>query len=77
MNLLGILIDFYLLIILARVIVSWLAINPDNQIVGMIYTLTEPVLQPVRKVLPAVGGLDFSPKVVFFGVQLLRKVIGL
>lgn len=42
---------------------------------GVIYTLTEPALGPIRRALPAMGGLDFSPMVLLFGLQLLRGVL--
>jgi YggT family protein len=76
-------IDLYWYIILATVVISWLTsfniINNGNpyvrQIARALYTLTEPVLGPIRRVLPDLGGLDFSPVVVLFALQFLKQFI--
>lgn len=76
-------IDLYWYIILATVVVSWLTafniINGSNpyvrQINSVLYTLTEPVLAPIRKILPNLGGLDFSPVVVLFALQFLKQFL--
>lgn len=65
------LIDLYSLVVIGAVIVSWMRLPRSNPIAGVIYTLTEPVLAPIRGVLPAMGGLDFSPMVLLIGLQLL------
>ena len=65
--------DIYKWIVIAAVIVSWLVafnvINSHNNFVRtvlrILYALTEPVFRPIRKILPAIGGLDLSPLVVF------------
>ena len=77
------LIDLYWYIILATVIISWLMafniINYGNPYVrqanSVLHTLTEPVLGPIRRVLPSLGGLDFSPIVVLFALEFLRQAI--
>jgi YggT family protein len=43
--------------------------------VGLVYRVTEPVLGPVRNLLPVAGGMDFSPIVVLIGIQLLERVL--
>lgn len=76
-------IDIYFYIILATVIISWLAafniINFGNpyvrQINGVLRQLTEPVLAPIRRILPNLGGLDFSPLVLLLGLQFLKRAI--
>jgi YggT family protein len=76
-------IDIYFYILLANVIISWLgAFNIINynspavrQINRILYQLTEPVLAPIRRILPNLGGLDFSPVVVLLGLQFLKKLI--
>jgi YggT family protein len=47
-----------------------------ESIYNAIYTVTEPVLGPVRRTLPAFGGLDFSPIVVILALQLLSSALG-
>jgi YggT family protein len=74
-ELLRVVFDLYMLILLARVIVSWVNFDPRNQVVRILYQLTEPVLAPIRSVLPATGGLDFSPVVALLLISLLRRFI--
>jgi YggT family protein len=77
------LIDLYFYVILATVIISWLTafniINSGNpyvrQINGVLRQLTEPLLAPIRRVLPNLGGLDFSPIVLLLGLQFIKRAI--
>lgn len=68
----------YLIALFARIILSWFPISPDSPfatIFGFLYTITEPVLGPIRRMLPPMGvggmALDLSPIIVIFGFQLL------
>lgn len=73
----------YRLVLIVTIIMSWLftfgVINRYNQVVDTIWnvctSLTEPVLRPIRNVLPNMGGLDLSPLVVFFGILFLESFI--
>jgi len=65
------LIDLYSLIIVAAVVVSWINVPRDHPVVRLLHRLTEPVLAPVRKILPPMGGMDFSPLVVLIGLRVL------
>lgn len=75
--------DMYFWIIIATVILSWLVafnvINGSNPYVRQVgyalRRLTEPVLAPVRRVLPDLGGIDISPIVVLIGLQFLQYLI--
>ncbi len=75
--------DFYVWIIIASAIFSWLfafnVINAGNQFVGMIgnflYHMTEPALRPIRRFLPNMGGIDLSPIVLIFAIFLLQRII--
>ena len=77
------LLNIYWYIILATVVISWLkafnVINSGNpyvrQIESVLYILTEPILGPIRRVLPNLGGLDFSPVVVLFIISFLEASI--
>lgn len=69
------LIDLYSLVVLGAVIVSWMRLSPYNPVARVVNALTEPVLQPIRRMLPPMGGLDFSPMVLLLGLQLVRNVI--
>ena len=76
-------IDIYFWIILAMVILSWLVafnvVNRSNPYVRQIgYALdrlTEPLLRPIRRVLPDLGGIDISPIVLLIGLQFLGILV--
>ena len=79
MNIICQLLTIYLVVVFARVILSWFPLSPNSPMAGIysfIYTLTEPVLGPVRRIMPPLGGFDLSPIVVFFGIEILKRAIG-
>jgi len=62
--------------ILARIVLSWIPLERNNLVVQFIYKITEPILAPFRIILPLGGmGLDLSPIIVFFLINLLQKSI--
>lgn len=63
------------LLIIVRALMSWVSPDPRNPIVSFVYRLTEPVLGPVRSLLPMMGGIDFSPILVLVGIQVLERVL--
>lgn len=77
------LIGLYILVILVTVIMSWLisfnVINRHNRAVDAIWrtgnALTEPVMGPVRRVLPNLGGIDISPIIVLVVLQAINGYI--
>ena len=69
------LLDLYSLVVLGAVVVSWLQLPPSNPIVTLLGTMTEPLLAPIRRILPGMSGLEFSPLVLLFGLRLLRGVL--
>ena len=68
---------FYVLwaAILGRVILSWINLSPDNPIVVLIYGITEPILAPIRRVLPSMGMLDLSPMVALIIMIIIQRVL--
>ncbi len=58
--------------VLIRVILSWVAPDPYNPVVRVIVQVTEPIMAPIRKMLPPMGGFDLSPLIVLLGIQLLQ-----
>ncbi|MCF6220022.1 MAG: YggT family protein [Robiginitomaculum sp.] len=82
-NLLMSIINIYLLILIIWVIASWLrafgVIDPRNptirQILSVLDALVEPVIGPIRRVIPIIGGLDLSPLVVIFGLYFILDVL--
>jgi YggT family protein len=75
MDLLQSFIDLYSLIVFVAVILSWFQLSPDNPLMRITHTLTEPLLEPIRRVLPSMGGLDFSPLVLLIGLRLLSRLL--
>jgi len=66
----------YEAVLLIRILISWVSPNSGHPFVQIVYRLTEPVLGPVRRALPTGGfGFDFSPVVVFIGIELLRGLL--
>ncbi len=66
----------YQLVLLARVLMSWLPnLDPNNPIARFLYRATEPVLAPIRSALPPMGGIDLSPLVVFLGISILMQLV--
>jgi YggT family protein len=72
MRVVGTLIDLYSLVVLAAVVMSWVRADPRHPLVTMVYRLTEPVLAPIRRALPPIAGLDFSPMVLLIALRVLR-----
>ena len=69
------LLDIYSLLVFGSVIISWVKLPPDNPIASFIHSMTEPLLSPIRQIMPEMGGFDFSPLVLLFGIRLVRGVI--
>lgn len=69
---------FYFLI-LARIIFSWIRVSPYDPtwgpILRFVYQMTDPIMEPVRRMLPPMGGLDFSPMVVLILAGVLRSIL--
>ena len=63
------------ILVFARVIISWMGRGSTHPLVLLVYRVTEPVLGPVRSILPSFGGLDFSPVLVLIGIQVLERVL--
>ena len=79
MDLLCAVLKVYFIVLFARIILSWFPIQPGTtmaSIASIIYELTEPVLGPVRRLIPSFGMLDISPIVVFIALQILERAIG-
>ncbi len=63
-------------LIILRAVVSWFAAPDSNHAaIDLLKRLTEPVLEPVRRALPATGGVDLSPLVVLIGLELLKRLL--
>lgn len=72
------LLQIYAVLLFARVILSWFPIGPHSTLApvySFLHAVTEPVLAPLRRVLPPLGGFDLSPLVVFFLIQIICSAV--
>jgi len=74
-NFLQLLISVLMLLVIARVLVSWLAPSGGGGLVAFIYQATEPILAPIRRLVPPTGGLDWAPLIVLLLIGLLLRVV--
>jgi YggT family protein len=70
----NILVDLLTTLIFIRVVLSWL-VRDKNALTEFIVRCTEPILAPVRRLLPIMGGMDFSPIAAYFILSILRQII--
>ena len=73
----GWLLFLYSWVIIAAALITWVSPDHRNPIVIFLHRVTEPVLQPVRRMLPPwkTGGLDLSPMIVLIAIQFIERVI--
>ena len=67
--------NIFLFSILIMVILSWVSPGGYNPAVGLLYSLTDPVMKPARRLIPPMGGLDLSPMLVMIGLVLLEMLL--
>lgn len=66
----------YFVLIIAMVLVSWFASGSRHPLIPLIYQLTEPVLRPIQKLLPPLGGVDLSPLFALIALRALLLLLG-
>ncbi len=78
MQIIGYLILLFEVAVGVRIILSFFPISGDGlgaQVSSVVFRITEPVLGPLRRVIPTVGMLDFSPMIVLIGCEVLRSAL--
>lgn len=68
-------INLYIYIVIIRVILSWIPHNREQAIIRIIYRITDPVLDKIRRWLPAIAGLDFSPVLLILVLYILKRIL--
>jgi len=63
------------LAILARVLLSWVRVSPYHPAVELLYRITEPILAPLRRVIPSIGMVDISPVIALLLLQIIQEVL--
>jgi len=69
---LGLMVNLYFFALLAMIILGWVAPTSRHPALLLLFQLTEPVMAPFRKMLPNMGGLDFSPILVFILINIIQ-----
>ena len=77
------LLQLYVFIVIAQAVISWLVafgvLNLSNpqaaRLVELLAKLTEPVMAPIRRYVPPIGGIDITPIIVIFGIMLIKQLI--
>ena len=67
--------EVYIFILFDRVICSWIRVNPYGKVFQFIFSLTEPLLAPIRRLMPKTMMLDFSPMILMFVLILLQRLL--
>lgn len=71
----GTIVNIYFFMIIAVIVLSWVAPHSQHPMVALLYQLTEPVMAPVRRLLPPLGGLDLSPILIFLAINVLEILL--
>lgn len=73
------LIDFvlsaYIWVVIGRAVISWVNADPYNPVVRFLVQVTEPILSRIRRVIPAMGGIDLSPMVLILAIIFLQSFL--
>lgn len=75
LGIVAIAVHFYYFAVLAMILVSWLAPHSRHPAIALLYQLTEPVMNPFRRLLPPMGAIDFSPILLFVAINVLRILL--
>lgn len=75
LKLVDLLLNVYFFSILLQAVLSWVSPGSYNPLTSLLWRLNEPLLRPVRRLIPPMGGLDLSPLVVLLAIQFLRILI--
>ena len=81
-SVLDIILQIYSFMIIASALITWVQPDPRNRIVVFLHRATEPLLNPIRRVVPTIGGVDISPLVALLmvyaaGIILKRVYLGI
>ncbi len=72
---LGVLCEVLAIVILIRAVLSWVSPGQTNMLTNILYQVTEPILAPLRRIIPRVGMMDFSPLVAIILLQIIATLL--
>ena len=76
-------VDLIILVLIINAVLSWLiafeVLNRRNQVVDGVWTftnrVTDPMLKPIRRIVPTIGGIDLSPLILMLGLLFIRQLV--
>ena len=74
-KLINIALSAYIWIVIARAVIAWVNADPYNPIVRFLVQVTDPLLDRIRRLVPSLGGIDFSPMILIFGIVFLQSFL--
>ena len=74
-ELLSLVFNIFIFAILILALLSWINPGTYNPVSSVLYSITEPVMKPVRRMLPPMGGVDLSPLVAIIGLQVIKMLV--
>lgn len=74
-NFVSILFQVLIFAILIRALISWFPIAPTSPFIRLLDDITEPILAPLRRVVPRLGMMDITPIVAMIGLQILEQIL--
>ena len=74
-SLVNMLFNVLTLLLVGRALLSWFDPGMRSRVGRILVDITEPILGPIRRLLPSMGGLDFSPIIAIIGLQFIRQLI--
>tara|TARA_A100001015_G_scaffold316179_1_gene429808 strand:- start:1863 stop:2111 length:249 start_codon:yes stop_codon:yes gene_type:complete len=67
--------DLLYLMLMIRILMSWIPHDRSNGIISILYDVTDPIMKPFQQILPPTAGFDFSPILAFIFLNILKTVI--
>ncbi len=74
-NVVNLLFQILSILVLIRVLLSWIRPDPYNPIVRTLIQITDPILLPFQRLIPPIGGMDFSPIIALIALELVRNLV--
>jgi YggT family protein len=74
-HLVTIVLNLLSLAIFIRVLLSWIRLDPNNLLVKFVIEVTEPILNPIRQIVPQIGVFDISPVVAILAIEFIQQLI--
>ena len=68
-------IDLYIIVIIIRVVLSWIPHNPNKTYIKLIHQITDPPLAWIRQWMPDLGGLDISPVILILALMIAERIV--